>query len=147
VQSEYSLWTRDPETKVLPALRDLGVALVPFSPLGRGFLTGTLTGTQFGDRDFRANLPRFNGEARDANQVIVDAVAEVAERHGVAPAQVALAWVHARAAALGVPVVPIPGTKRISWLEQNVAALDLALPEDDQARLDALGDQVVGARY
>jgi aryl-alcohol dehydrogenase-like predicted oxidoreductase len=147
VQSEYSLWTRDPETTVLAALRELGVGLVPFSPLGRGFLTGTLSSAQFGNRDFRANLPRFTGEARDANQAIVDAVAAVAARHDVPPAQVALAWVHGRSAALGVPVVPIPGTKRIKWLEQNVAAADLDLSEADLAELDALGDQVVGARY
>jgi aryl-alcohol dehydrogenase-like predicted oxidoreductase len=147
VQSEYSLWTRDPETKVLDAMRDLDVALVPFSPLGRGFLTGTLAGAEFGARDFRANLPRFNGQARDANQVIVDAVAAVAARHEVPPAQVALAWVHGRREVLGVPVVPIPGTKRIKWLEQNVAALDLELTDDDRAELDALGTQVVGARY
>jgi aryl-alcohol dehydrogenase-like predicted oxidoreductase len=147
VQSEYSLWTRDPETTVLAAMRELGVALVPFSPLGRGFLTGTLAGAQFDATDFRANLPRFNGEARNSNQAIVDAVAAVAARHDVAPAQVALAWVHGRAEALGVPVVPIPGTKRIKWLEQNVAALDLELTEDDRAELDALGTQVTGARY
>ena len=147
VQSEYSLWTRDPETTVLEAMRELGVGLVPFSPLGRGFLTGTLSEAQFGDRDFRANLPRFTGEARDANQAIVDAVAAVAARHDVAPAQVALAWVHGRSAALGIPVVPIPGTKRIKWLEQNVAAAELELTEADLAELDALGDQVVGARY
>ncbi|HZZ96107.1 MAG TPA: aldo/keto reductase [Jatrophihabitantaceae bacterium] len=147
VQSEYSLWTRDPETTVLEAMRELGVALVPFSPLGRGFLTGTLNDAQFGARDFRANLPRFTGAARDANQAIVDAVAAIAARHDVAPAQVALAWVHGRSAALGIPVVPIPGTKRIKWLEQNVAAADLELTDDDRAQLDALGDQVVGARY
>jgi aryl-alcohol dehydrogenase-like predicted oxidoreductase len=147
VQSEYSLWTRDPETKVLAAMRDLDVSLVPFSPLGRGFLTGTLAGAQFGARDFRANLPRFNGDARDSNQAIVDAVAEVAARHDVPPAQVALAWVHGRGETLGLPVVPIPGTKRIKWLEQNVAALDLELTDDDRAELDDLGTQVVGARY
>jgi aryl-alcohol dehydrogenase-like predicted oxidoreductase len=147
VQSEYSLWTRDPETTVLPALRDLGVALVPFSPLGRGFLTGTLAGAEFGASDFRANLPRFNGTARDANQAIVDAVSRIAARHDVPPAEVALAWVHGRSATLGVPVVPIPGTKRIKWLEQNVAAVDLELTADDLAELDSLGDQVVGTRY
>jgi aryl-alcohol dehydrogenase-like predicted oxidoreductase len=147
VQSEYSLWTRDPETTVLPALRDLGVALVPFSPLGRGFLTGTLAGAEFDTSDFRANLPRFNGTARDANQAIVDAVARIAARHDVPPAEVALAWVHGRSATLGVPVVPIPGTKRIKWLEQNVAAVDLELTADDLAELDSLGDQVVGTRY
>jgi aryl-alcohol dehydrogenase-like predicted oxidoreductase len=147
VQSEYSLWTRDPETTVLPALRELGVGLVPFSPLGRGFLTGALSGQTFGDKDFRANLPRFQGDARDANEAIAAKVAEVARRHDVTPAQVALAWVQGRAATLGVPVVPIPGTKRIAYLEQNVAALDLELTDTDLAELDPLGDQVVGARY
>jgi aryl-alcohol dehydrogenase-like predicted oxidoreductase len=147
VQSEYSLWTRDPETTVLPALRELGVGLVPFSPLGRGFLTGTLDRSSFGAKDFRANNPRFVGEAADANEAITDTVRTVAERHGVAPAQIALAWVHGRAAQLGVPVVPIPGTKRTKWLEQNAAATDLVLDADDLAELDPLADAVVGARY
>ena|SRR5579859_4186472 len=147
VQSEYSLWTRDPETTVLPAMRELGVGLVPFSPLGRGFLTGTLDRSSYASNDFRNRLPRFQGEAADANQAIADAVAGVAQRVGVPPAQVALSWVHGRADALGVPVVPIPGTKRITWLEQNVGALDVHLGADDLAELDALGDQVVGSRY
>jgi aryl-alcohol dehydrogenase-like predicted oxidoreductase len=147
VQSEYSLWTRDPETTVLGALRELGVGLVPFSPLGRGFLTGTVDRNSFDDKDFRLGLPRFTADAAAANQAIVDAVARVAARKDVAPAQIALAWVHGRAAQLGVPVVPIPGTKRITWLEQNVAALDVVLEADDLAELDPLGDQVVGARY
>lgn len=147
VQSEYSLWTRDPETTVLPALRDLGVALVPFSPLGRGMLTGALTGVDFAATDFRSKLPRYTGAARDANQATVSTVVAIAQRHGVTPAQVALAWVHGRAATLGVPVVPIPGTKRTSYLQENVAALDLELAADDLAALDALGDQVVGTRY
>jgi aryl-alcohol dehydrogenase-like predicted oxidoreductase len=147
VQSEYSVWTRDPEKTVLPALRELGVALVPFSPLGRGFLTGSLSGATFGEQDFRANLPRFQGEARDANQAIAAAVQAVAQRHAVTAAQVALAWVHQRASVLDVPVVPIPGTKRIKWLEQNVAALDVELTNDDLRELDALADRVVGSRY
>jgi aryl-alcohol dehydrogenase-like predicted oxidoreductase len=147
VQSEYSLWTRDPETVVVDAMRELGVGLVPFSPLGRGFLTGTLDRSTFGAKDFRSNLPRFVGEAAEANQQIADAVAAVASRKGVTAAQVALAWVHGRTAQLGVPVVPIPGTKRTKWLEQNVAALDVELDDADLAELDALGDQVVGARY
>jgi aryl-alcohol dehydrogenase-like predicted oxidoreductase len=147
VQSEYSIFTRDPETVVLPALRELGVGLIPFSPLGRGFLTGTVDRTALGERDFRARNPRFVGAAGDANQKIVDAVTAVADRHGVAPAQVALAWVQGRASVLGVPVVPIPGTKRITWLEQNIAALDVELTDADRAELDPLGEQVAGARY
>jgi aryl-alcohol dehydrogenase-like predicted oxidoreductase len=147
VQSEYSLWTRDPETTVLTALRELGVALVPFSPLGRGFLTGTLDPSSFGRGDFRSRNPRFADDALGANQAIADAVAAVAERHGVAAAQIALAWVHAQSARLGIPVVPIPGTKRVKWLEQNAAAVDVALSADDRAELDALADRVVGGRY
>jgi aryl-alcohol dehydrogenase-like predicted oxidoreductase len=147
VQSEYSLWTRDPETTVLAALRDLGVGLVPFSPLGRGFLTGTLDLATFGSNDFRARNPRFVGEAAAANQRIADSVTAVAARKGVTAAQVALAWVHGRAAQLGVALVPIPGTKRTSYLEQNVAALDVQLDDGDLAELDPLSEQVVGARY
>ncbi|MDT4903544.1 MAG: hypothetical protein QOF92_3489 [Pseudonocardiales bacterium] len=147
VQSEYSLWTRDPETTVLDALRELGIGLVPFSPLGRGFLTGTVAPSSFGAGDFRSSSPRFVGEAGAANRAIAAAVAAVAERKGVSSAQIALAWVHGRAERLGISVVPIPGTKRIKWLEQNVAALDVELDDADLAELDPLGDQVVGARY
>jgi aryl-alcohol dehydrogenase-like predicted oxidoreductase len=147
VQSEYSLWARDPETTVLDALRELGVGLVPYSPLGRGFLTGTVDVTTLDARDFRGHNPRFAGDAGAANQAIADVVRRVAEAKGVAPAQVALAWVDGQAGRLGVPVVPIPGTKRVKWLEQNVAALDVTLTPDELAVLDPLGDQVVGARY
>jgi aryl-alcohol dehydrogenase-like predicted oxidoreductase len=147
VQSEYSLWTREPETVVLDAMRELGVGLVPYSPLGRGFLTATLDLTALGDKDFRRRNPRFAGEAGAANQAIADAVRSVAEAKGVTPAQVAIAWVYAQSDRLGVPVVPIPGTKRVKWLEQNVAALDLTLTAGELAILDPLGDQVAGARY
>ncbi len=147
VQSEYSIFTRDPETTVVPAMRELGVGLVPFSPLGRGFLTGTLDRSSLGSKDFRASNPRFVGEAGEANQRIVDAVSAVAERKSVPAAEIALAWVSQRASALGVPIVPIPGTKRIRWLEQNVAALEVTLDDADLAELDPLGDQVSGARY
>jgi aryl-alcohol dehydrogenase-like predicted oxidoreductase len=147
VQSEYSLWARDPETTVLDALRDLGVGLVPYSPLGRGFLTGTVDVNTLDAKDFRGRNPRFAGVAWEANQVIADAVRGVAEAKGVTPAQVALAWVHGQGERLGVPVVPIPGTKRVKWLEQNVAALDVTLTAGELAVLDPLGDQVVGARY
>jgi aryl-alcohol dehydrogenase-like predicted oxidoreductase len=147
VQSEYSLWARDPETTVLDALRELNVGLVAYSPLGRGFLTGTVDVSALDARDFRSRNPRFSGDAGAANQAIADAVRQVAEAKGVAPAQVALAWVHAQGERLGVPVVPIPGTKRVKWLEQNVTALDVTLSADDLAVLDPLGDQVVGARY
>jgi aryl-alcohol dehydrogenase-like predicted oxidoreductase len=147
VQSEYSLWTRDPETSVLGALRELGVGLVAYSPLGRGFLTGTVDTATLGASDFRGANPRFAGAAGRANQAIAAAVAAVAERKGVTPAQLALAWVQGQASRLGVPVVPIPGTKRVRWLEENVAALAVTLDPDDLAELDPLGDQVVGARY
>jgi aryl-alcohol dehydrogenase-like predicted oxidoreductase len=147
VQSEYSLWTRDLEADVLEAMRDLGVGLVPYSPLGRGFLTGTVDLTTLDDRDFRRRNPRFRGQASQDNQAIADTVRKVAEAKGVPPAQVALAWVYAQEKRLGVPLAPIPGTKRIKWLEQNVAALDVTLTADELALLDPLGSQVAGARY
>jgi aryl-alcohol dehydrogenase-like predicted oxidoreductase len=147
VQSEYSLWCRDPETTVLDALRELGVGLVPYSPLGRGFLTGTVDVASLDAKDFRSHNPRFTGSAVEANQAIADAVRRVADAKGVTPAQVALAWVQGQGERLGIPVVPIPGTKRVKWLEQNVAALDVVLTPDDLAVLDPLGGQVVGARY
>jgi aryl-alcohol dehydrogenase-like predicted oxidoreductase len=147
VQSEYSLWARDPETTVLDALRDLGVGLVSYSPLGRGFLTGTVDVAALDAKDFRGRNPRFTGAAGEANQAIADAVRSVADAKGVAPAQVALAWVHGAGGRLGVGLVPIPGTKRVKWLEQNVAALDITLTPDELAVLDPLGDQVIGARY
>jgi aryl-alcohol dehydrogenase-like predicted oxidoreductase len=146
VQSEYSLWTRDVEA-VTPVMAELGIGLVPYSPLGRGFLTGTLDLTALDDKDFRGFNPRFRGDAGQANQAIVAAVRAVAERHGVTPSQVALAWVYEQSERLGVPVVPIPGTKRVKWLEQNVAALDVELTADDLAELDPLAQKVVGARY
>jgi aryl-alcohol dehydrogenase-like predicted oxidoreductase len=147
VQSEYSLWTRDPETEVIGAMRELGVGFVPYSPLGRGFLTATVDLGALGNKDFRRRNPRFAGPAGQANLAIVDAVRAVAEAKGVAPAQVALAWVYAQQERLGVPVAPIPGTKRVKWLEQNVAALDVTLSADELSVLDPLGDQVTGARY
>jgi aryl-alcohol dehydrogenase-like predicted oxidoreductase len=147
VQSEYSLWTRDVETDVLEALRELNVGLVPYSPLGRGFLTGTVDVTALGSNDFRANNPRFTGAAANTNQAIADTVREVASAKGVAPAQIALAWVYAQQERLGVALAPIPGTKRVKWLEQNIAALDITLTAGELALLDPLGSQVTGARY
>ena len=143
VQSEYSLWTRDPQV-LAPVMAELGVALVPYSPLGRGYLTGTFDANSLDDKDFRSRSPRFAG---DANAAIAATVRAVADRLGASPAQVALAWVSAQSARLGIPVVPIPGTKRVRWLEENVQALDLTLDEQALADLDPLGDQVVGARY
>ena len=147
VQSEYSLWTRDAETDAMDAMRELGVGFVPYSPLGRGFLTATVDLTTLGDRDFRRRNPRFAGEAGQKNLAIVDAVRKVADAKGVAPAQVALAWVYAQQERLGVSLAPIPGTKRVKWLEQNVAALDITLTADELAVLDPLATQVAGARY
>jgi aryl-alcohol dehydrogenase-like predicted oxidoreductase len=147
VQSEYSLWTRDAERDVLGAMRELGVGFVPYSPLGRGFLTATVDLGALDAKDFRRRNPRFTGEAAAKNQAITDAVRSVAGAKGATPAQVALAWVHAQQQRLGVPVVPIPGTKRIKWLEQNVAALDLTLTPDELAILDPLAAQVTGSRY
>ncbi len=147
VQSEYSLWTRDVEQDAIGAMRELGVGFVPYSPLGRGFLTATVDLSTLDDKDFRRRNPRFAGEAGQANQAIVEAVRTVADAKGVAPAQVALAWVYAQAGLLGVSLAPIPGTKRVKWLEQNIAALDVALTKDELAVLDPLGRQVAGARY
>ena len=142
LQSEWSLWTRGLEDEVVPTARRLGIGLVPFSPLGRGFLTGALAGHSFADGDVRGTLARFTGDNRTANEAIVDEVAAVAEAHGALPAQVALAWVLAQ----GPDVVPIPGTKRVEYLEQNVGALDVQLTEDELARLDKLADRVAGPR-
>jgi aryl-alcohol dehydrogenase-like predicted oxidoreductase len=147
VQSEYSLWTRDVETDAMDAMRELGVGLVPYSPLGRGFLTATVDLGALGDKDFRRRNPRFAGEAGQKNLAIVDAVRKVADAKGVAPAQVALAWVYAQQERLGVNLAPIPGTKRVKWLEQNVAALDVTLTTDELALLDPLAAQVTGPRY
>ena len=147
VQSEYSLWTRDVETDAIAAMRELGVGFVPYSPLGRGFLTATVDVSTLDDKDFRSRNPRFTGEAGQSNQAIVDAVRGVADAKGIPPAQVALAWVYAQTERLGVSMAPIPGTKRIKWLEQNVAAMDITLTADELAVLDPLGAQVAGARY
>jgi aryl-alcohol dehydrogenase-like predicted oxidoreductase len=147
VQSEYSLWTRDPETVVLDALRDLGVGLVPYCPLGRGYLTGQVQTEDLPEDDFRRSSPRLAGESGIANRAITAAVRQVAERRGVTPAQIALAWVHGQTERLGVSVVPIPGTKRPRWIEENAKAVDVRLDADDLAILDPLAEQVVGPRY
>ena len=142
VQSELSLWTRDPLAEVLPWCARNGAGFLPFSPLGRGFLTGTVAEGSFDAKDFRARNPRFTPEAMTANTAIVDVVRAVAERRGATAAQVALAWVLAQ----GEHVVPIPGTKKVGYLEQNAASAELVLEADDLAELDAL-PAPVGARY
>ncbi|GAA3341727.1 aldo/keto reductase [Curtobacterium pusillum] len=135
LQSEYSLWTRDPEGEVLDTLRELGIGLVPYSPLGRGFLTGAITKpSDLDSDDFRRANPRFQEEAFAENMRIVDAVKDIATEAGGTPAQVALAWLLAQ----GDDIVPIPGTKRVSRLEENVGAASLTLSADQLSRLSAL---------
>lgn len=146
VQSEYSLWTRDVE-QVTPTMAELGVGLVPYSPLGRGFLTGSVQAETLDAGDFRARNPRFTGDAARHNQVIAETVRSVAERLGVLPAQVALAWVYAQGPRLGLPVVPIPGTRHARRLDENVAAVGLELDADALTQLQPLSDLVVGGRY
>jgi aryl-alcohol dehydrogenase-like predicted oxidoreductase len=144
VQTEYSLWTRDVEEDVLPTLRELGIGLVAYSPLGRGFLSGRFSSPDELDADdWRRTQPRFRGEAGEQNARRAAKVAELAEENGATPAQLALAWVLSR----GDDIVPIPGTKRRTYLEQNAAALDVELTEDDLARIDAELAEAVGDRY
>ena len=134
LQSEYSLWTREPEATVMPACRELGIAFVPFSPLGRGFLTGAVTGREgIAPGDWRANNPRFTEENIARNLALLRPLEEVAQAHGATPAQVALAWVLSR----GENVIPIPGMKRRTHLDENVAAVDIELTPEELARLDA----------
>ena len=145
-QNEYSLFTRDLEDELLPTLRELGIALVAYSPLGRGVLSGTITDAdQFGPGDFRAQTPRFQGENFDRNLEVVQRVAAVAAAKGVTPAQLSLAWVLAQ----GADVVPIPGTKRVTYLEQNVGAVDVKLTPEDLAAIEAAAPKgsAAGDRY
>jgi aryl-alcohol dehydrogenase-like predicted oxidoreductase len=146
LQSEWSLWTRDLETEVVGVARELGIGLVPFSPLGRGFLTGAITSPDdFAPDDARRHMPRFQGEAFDANLRLVDAVRELAGEKSCTPGQLALAWVLAQ----GADVVPIPGTKRREYLEENVGAAAVELTGADLARLDAIAapGAAAGGRY
>ena len=147
LQTEYSLFTRDLEDEILPRPGELGIGLVPYSPLGRGILTGTIGQGTLAEGDSRttAYFPRLNGEALDANLVLVDKIRRIAEDKGCTPGQLALAWVLAQ----GDDIVPIPGTKRVTYLEENVGAADVELTADDLAALDAAvpREAVVGARY
>ncbi len=144
VQSEYSLWERGIEAAILPALRELGVGLIPYSPLGRGYLTGALHSTaEFVPNDFRRNLPRFDDAHMAANQRLVEMVKQVARRHSATPAQIALAWVLAAAP----DSVPIPGTKRRTYLDEDLGALNVRLTAQDMAELDRLESLAVGGRY
>jgi len=143
LQTEYSLWTRDVEDEILPTLRELGIALVPYSPLGRGFLTGEIrTLDALDEGDFRRNNPRFQGENLRRNIAIVEQIDRIAAAKDATPAQVALAWLLAQ----GQDVVPIPGTKRRSYLEQNVGALDVELTDAEVAALSAI-EEPAGERY
>src|ERR1700761_4344347 len=146
LQSEYSLWWRRVEDQELPVLEELGIALVPFSPLGRGFLTGKIdSNTKFAEGDFRNNLPRFTEEARKNNQAVVDLLAEIGRRKGATPGQVALAWLLAQRPW----IVPIPGTTRLDRLEENIGAADITLTADDLKEIDTAAAKITveGDRY
>ncbi|HEY9622101.1 MAG TPA: aldo/keto reductase [Crinalium sp.] len=146
LQSEYSLWTRDPEDEILPTLRELNIGFVPYSPMGRGFLSGKITTPdEFAPDDFRSGQPRFESENFYKNLQIVEQVKVIASEKGATPGQLALAWLLAQ----GDDIVPIPGTKRRTYLEENVVATDITLTEDDLARINAVAsrDAVAGDRY
>ena len=146
VQSEYSLWWREPETEVLPTLEELGIGFVPYSPLGRGFLTGKMNeNTTFDSSDFRNMLPRFTPEARKANQALVDLLGEIAKRKKATPAQIALAWLLAQKPW----IVPIPGTTKLKRLEENIGAAAIELTADDLRDIDSAASKIKieGARY
>ena len=146
LQSEYSMWWREPEQEIFPVLEELGIGFVPFSPLGRGFLTGTIDETTtFDSSDFRHNVPRFTAENRKANQAVVHLVRSIATRKGLTPAQLALAWVLAQRPW----IVPIPGTTKLHRLEENLAAVDVELTADDLREIDQAVStlEVHGARY
>jgi aryl-alcohol dehydrogenase-like predicted oxidoreductase len=147
VQSEYSLWTRDPEPHVLPACRELGIGFVPFSPLGRAILTGAITDAETiaGSGDMRAQMPRFQGENLEKNLATVEAFSSLADAKGCSRGQLALAWLLAQ----GDNIVPIPGTKRVSYLEDNAAATDVSLSAEEIAQIESLfaADNIAGERY
>ena len=146
LQSEYSLWWRTPEAEVVPTLEELGIGFVPFSPLGKGFLTGTINETTTFDRsDFRNSVPRFTPEARKANQALVDLLGKIAEQKQATPAQIALAWLLAQKPW----IVPIPGTTKLSRLEENIGAVAVNLSSDDLREIESAASQITiqGARY
>ena len=146
LQSEYSLWQREPEAEILAVLEELGIGFVPYSPLGRGFLTGAIdSSTQFAKNDFRANLPRFQQDAMTANGKLVEVLGAIARPLGASVAQIALAWLLAQRDW----IVPIPGTTKLARLEENLSAADLAISADQLAQIDAASRavEIVGARY
>ncbi len=149
VQSEWSLFSRDVEARVVPAARELGVAFVPYSPLGRGFLAGSFADAarDLTADDFRRRMPRYSGENAAANAGLLEPVRAVAEAHDASPGQIALAWIHRQAAVHGLPVVPIPGTRRPTRVEENTAATRITLTEEELALLEPLADKVAGNRY
>jgi aryl-alcohol dehydrogenase-like predicted oxidoreductase len=146
LQSEYSLWWREPETKVLPTLAELGIGFVPYSPLGKGFLTGSIgENTQFDPSDIRSSIPRFAADVREANRAVVDLLQTIAARKGATPGQIALAWLLAQRPW----IAPIPGTRRMERLAENLGAADVELTADDLREIDAAAAdiEVQGARY
>jgi aryl-alcohol dehydrogenase-like predicted oxidoreductase len=146
LQNEYSLWTRTPEMEVIPTLEELGIGFVPYSPLGRGFLTGKMDEkTAFDSSDFRSSLPRFTPQARKANQALIDLLISIAERKNATPAQIALAWLLAQKPW----IVPIPGTTKLNRLEENIGAVAIELTPDDLSEIDSAASkiEVQGARY
>jgi aryl-alcohol dehydrogenase-like predicted oxidoreductase len=146
LQSEYSLWTRTPEKEVIPVLEELGIGFVPYSPLGRGFLTGKMDeSTTFDSSDFRSNLPRFTPEALKANQVLINLLGSIAQRKNATPAQIALAWLLAQKPW----IVPIPGTTKLHRLEENIGAVSVELTPDDLREIDTAASEITvqGARY
>jgi aryl-alcohol dehydrogenase-like predicted oxidoreductase len=146
VQSEYSMWWREPEQQVLPTLEELGIGFVPFSPLGKGFLTGAINeNTKFESNDFRNVVPRFTAEARKANQALVDRLSEIAARKKLTPAQIALAWLLARKPW----IVPIPGTTKLARLDENIGAATVELTTNDLREIEEVLSKipVQGARY
>jgi aryl-alcohol dehydrogenase-like predicted oxidoreductase len=148
VQSEWSIWSRDVERNVVPAAAELGVGFVPYSPLGRGFLTGTIrSAADLSSTDFRRNMPRYTEGALDANLAVVEVVKAVAAQQDATPAQVALAWLRYRADALGIASVPIPGTRRATRVEENLGSLSVTLTPEQLEALDAAGSSVTGHRF
>ena len=144
LQSEYSLWTRQPEQSILPLLKELNIGLVPFSPLGKGFLTGKIdSDASFGDNDLRAQIPRFEAAAREHNFRLVELLRSIAERYQATPAQIALAWLLAQESW----IVPLFGTRKLSRFEENIGALDITLSPDDLALLTNANIEIQGARY
>jgi aryl-alcohol dehydrogenase-like predicted oxidoreductase len=146
LQSEYSLWWREPEAEVIPTLEELGIGFVPFSPLGKGFLTGKINeDTKFDSTDFRNVVPRFTPEARKANQGLVDLLGKIAQQKKATPAQIALAWLLAQRPS----IVPIPGTTKVARLEENIGAASIELTPDDLRRIESAVSKITlqGARY